>query len=456
MLPLILAGIALLLDRTNRDRLLWGGLGLFSLLASLGGSTFFYSLLYLALPGYGRVRNQERGILIFGFAVAVLAGYGAHFLLSAAPGAGKRGLRRLLRFLWRVFGWLVLIGALLYYGWLTGNDELGRLISRYNFTLLTFAFALGLLYLRLKRPLQPRAFQGLVVACLVLDLFTTSWNYNLTAPKQEGHFPFNPALALIESDGDTPFRVQSEGLLPHNGNASMVYQVEDLTGNSPLHLESYNRFLEGVEDEWVWWQLFNVKYALSRRHMGREGMVLLRQDGNTYLYQVSDPLPRAFVVHRVRTAQDEEEALALLNSPQYDPRQEVVLEGVSPLPVLGFPGGTAPSQVRLLEASPQRLRLWVESPADGYLVLGQRYYPGWLATLDGKETPILKANAIFQALSLPAGEYWVEMSYTPLSFKLGLGVSLASLLGLVSFHLWEARLSWRRRAGSTPNEPAVL
>jgi uncharacterized membrane protein YfhO len=80
---------------------------------------------------------------------------------------------------------------------------------------------------------------------------------------------------------------------------------------------------------------------------------------------------------------------------------------------------------------------------EGYLVLTDAHYPGWRALTDGLEMPIYRADLLFRAVYLPAGQHRVEFVYDPLSFKLGAAISLTALLGLVVGIAW----CFRRRLG---------
>ena len=60
-----------------------------------------------------------------------------------------------------------------------------------------------------------------------------------------------------------------------------------------------------------------------------------------------------------------------------------------------------------------RVEIAVESTAAGWLVLSDAYYEGWQATVNGEATPILRADVMFRALPIPAGESVVVMEYRP-------------------------------------------
>jgi len=61
-------------------------LALGSLVLSLGGKTFVYRLFYWFVPGFNLFRSQERAIYLTSYALAVLAGYGWHWLSSGRAG----------------------------------------------------------------------------------------------------------------------------------------------------------------------------------------------------------------------------------------------------------------------------------------------------------------------------------------------------------------------------------
>lgn len=67
----------------------------------------------------------------------------------------------------------------------------------------------------------------------------------------------------------------------------------------------------------------------------------------------------------------------------------------------------------------------------GVLVLVDSFYPGWRVTVDGREEEILQANFFFRGVLLSEGEHLVEFRYQPLSFTVGLIISLMTLGGVI-------------------------
>jgi uncharacterized membrane protein YfhO len=63
----------------------------------------------------------------------------------------------------------------------------------------------------------------------------------------------------------------------------------------------------------------------------------------------------------------------------------------------------------------------------GYLVLADTHYPGWNATTDGLASEILPANHAFRAVQLSKGQHTVVFEYAPVSFRLGLWLTIGAM-----------------------------
>jgi hypothetical protein len=118
-------------------------------------------------------------------------------------------------------------------------------------------------------------------------------------------------------------------------------------------------------------------------------------------------------------------------APGFDPRAEVVIVegsgGDGPLPATP-PGPPIETPVTFLEYGPRRVHLEVRAPRDCWLFLGDTWYPGWVATVDGEVTPIHRANIAGRAVHLPGGAREVVFTYDPRSLRTG---TIVALLGVV-------------------------
>ncbi len=87
--------------------------------------------------------------------------------------------------------------------------------------------------------------------------------------------------------------------------------------------------------------------------------------------------------------------------------------------------------VQAVGTNPNRLEFRSLSRTPAWLVLSDVWYPGWRARVDGKLVQLLRANYLFQALRVPAGEHQIVLTYQPLSFWGGATLSLVSILAAV-------------------------
>jgi uncharacterized membrane protein YfhO len=73
----------------------------------------------------------------------------------------------------------------------------------------------------------------------------------------------------------------------------------------------------------------------------------------------------------------------------------------------------------------------VNAQRDAWLILADTDYPGWIATIDGEPTPIYRANLMFRAVQVSAGEHAVAFEYHPDWLVPGALVSTVSLILLL-------------------------
>lgn len=139
-----------------------------------------------------------------------------------------------------------------------------------------------------------------------------------------------------------------------------------------------------------------------------------------------EAVPRVLLA-RPRCVEGTEQALKLLLAPQLPPRDTAVVECTVALPEAseGLTG-----TVKVERPSPERLVVDVESSEAAVLVVNDAFQPGWTATVDGSEVPILAANVAVRAVAVPAGQYRMEMLYRTPGLRVGLLIGLGTLLAL--------------------------
>jgi len=156
-------------------------------------------------------------------------------------------------------------------------------------------------------------------------------------------------------------------------------------------------------------------------------------------------MPRAYVVPEAVVMPSEKDVLDALLAGRVDLRRRVILEEGPP--VLEGPSLTVErSEVEVEEYRDDGVVLRVRSDGSGFLVLMDFLLPGWSVRVDGRPEVVQAGDFAGRAVPIRgAGEHRVEFSYRAPLLMEGLGVSMTSLVLLVSIPLvWRFRKRGRR------------
>ena len=158
------------------------------------------------------------------------------------------------------------------------------------------------------------------------------------------------------------------------------------------------------------------------------------------IYKNKDAFPRAFIVPEAEIVERHEEILKRMDSENFDPRKRVILEKQIP-PPNPFPPGSRPeelegereliissSRAEIVDYQANKVEIETRMDGEGFLVLSDTYYPGWKAYVDGKEERIYRADYLLRAISLSPGLHRVMFVFDPISFRMGLWITLGTLL----------------------------
>jgi hypothetical protein len=117
---------------------------------------------------------------------------------------------------------------------------------------------------------------------------------------------------------------------------------------------------------------------------------------------------------------------------------EVVVESASAV-------GAARGRILSLSRRNEDLSVEAEADGDALLVVRDAFWPGWRATIDGREVPIFAADALVRAVPFPPGRHVLEMRYDPPEVRMGAWITLAGAALLLA-HAWRAHARGRRRS----------
>jgi len=137
-------------------------------------------------------------------------------------------------------------------------------------------------------------------------------------------------------------------------------------------------------------------------------------------------------------------AKELILDEEIDFDHQVIVEGLEDDQEKCQPGSVSTrnnpgSILKMWSEGPNKQHFQTNSNESAWLVISDTWYPGWQGWVDGKQVKLYRANFLFMAIELPAGEHQVAIKYTPLSFYLGAGISLFSILCLVIAWQWKQK-----------------
>lgn len=239
-----------------------------------------------------------------------------------------------------------------------------------------------------------------------------------------------------------------------------LYGLNVVQDYEPLVPAAYHEFLRPLEQtnldaplfwgrfypppEHPGWRLLDmlaVRYVVVPRTVrwGAPGDRFTRiyADSRASIYENRASLPRAWLVREVRVVPDAASALAAVHAPAFDPRAVAVVD--RPVEWAGPRAPAAADAVEIVTATPDRLVLRVAASDDSLLVLADLFWPGWVATVDGRRRDIVRADYLLRGVAVEGGTHTVEFRYESLALRLGVGTTGATVIVLL------AALGRRRR-----------
>jgi hypothetical protein len=325
-------------------------------------------------------------------------------------------------------------------------DVAARLPREAGYLVMVGGGALALFWLYERRRISPRHFAVWILALTYADLFLTG-GQPTTAPE---YWAQGDALANFVRERGAYERVFSTGgyvdFMPRLGDANpTMYRIFGSSGEAlPIGIQRLVDYLNGAPALRLL-QLSSTRWVVLPAHTPRQwndfapialnalpSLSLAWANEQIRVYTVPQPLPRAYVVYQALHAATPTDALALLRDASFEAQRAAIFEAdittntalFKLLPQTDLPLTPA----RIVSYAPDTIQLEAHAVRDGLLVLTDTFYPGWRATVDGVEQPIIRANFLFRGIMVRAGQHHVELRYHPWSFQIGLSIAALTLL----------------------------
>lgn len=134
------------------------------------------------------------------------------------------------------------------------------------------------------------------------------------------------------------------------------------------------------------------------------------EDGEFALVEYTNTLPRAKLYSNWQTGESDEQTLATLKSPAFDPQKSVVI--AKSTPVAAKPSTTADAgTVTIEDYHPKYIKMQANANVGSVLLLNERWNPQWHVLVDNKETPLLQCNYLMKGAYIEKGQHTVEFKF---------------------------------------------
>ncbi|MCS5490335.1 YfhO family protein [Algoriphagus limi] len=405
-----------------------GGMILFSILLSWGKNlAWFNYLLFDILPGYNKFRAVSMALGITLFAIPVLG------MISLEKLVQKGELKPLYVASGIVGGLLLILavasGALFRFEapvdsnlpeWLANalqTDRKSMLTSSAWKSLGFLVVSGGLVFLNLKQKISDWVLGLALIALISVDLVSINRRY-LNSESFQGNpsrqfFAETPAEKEIEKDKDY-FRVLNltEGLTQ---GARTSYRFASLGGYHGAKLRRYQDLVD--------YQLQNeIQDFITKAQEGNfdwDGIGVINMLNTKYLIAGQDAgavfeNPQAngpaWIPSEIIPVSSNEEEIKLVGEINTKTQATVNTEEFGNI-------STGAGQITLVDHNPNELNYQAQMDQGGLVVFSEIHYPkGWIAKIDGNETPILRVDYLLRGIEVPSGAHKIEFSFEPSSY----------------------------------------
>ena len=413
-------------------------------LFALGWNTPVFPWLFRNIPTFGAFNGPTRWMIITVFCLVILAGLGVEEWIRH-PIARRN----------QIYMLIVGVTAMLLAG-IASIFTMPYVKDSFKTSLIAGGILLsGYLVISLFKPVPDdykkiRLWRYAFVIWLMVDLIFAGWRLNpavdvsLYAPvKNESRERY---YLPQESEKDLRFKkfFNFEDIretqdwknltASHLPNANILSSVEMVNNFDPMLPDRYLGFVNELDKA----APETRDHLLSFANTGRVARV-----GKESPYSISwepvDAYPRVWITGCAENVENDQEAMkwVINNADDGVLNSIIVIENDH----TGNPTCEKihPSELLIEKISRRSLVQEVTvtgSEKERYLFIADTWYPGWNAVIDGKETRIYRADYVFMAVKIPAGETMIRLEYKPMSFLVGSFLTLAGIIFCVILGFW--------------------
>jgi len=175
----------------------------------------------------------------------------------------------------------------------------------------------------------------------------------------------------------------------------------------------------------LWTPALYAPLSLTELYQGMDGVA----------YRIEGTSGGPWLVYRATVGDGARQVLTRFLASSFDAADEVVFDRHD-LPPGSDPGSgeRGHGRVSVVEDGINSLKVQVTTDRPGWLVVPNTWEAGWRAVVDGRESPVVRANYTSQAVRVEPRTSLVELRYRPGGWVFGASLSAVTLVALVAVH----------------------
>jgi hypothetical protein len=464
LLPWLLLPLPLIF---RRDRYTWIALAAVAggIIFSMGKYTFIYQLLFDYFPGINRFRVPKMIMFLPVMGLAILAARGLDLLLDVET----RKSPKFLKYCVGIMALPVLLAILLVAEavgksyWLDVFNGIfsqptryqqgevlvlqrwNNLVAETGIAAILAATYAAVMFAFNRSWIAVKAIPFVLMALFIADVgrVDTKFMFLVDVP----HTSKGVKTPVIEFLGreSKQYRV-----LPMNTDPSVYssQQIPTMFASLPVQQVRWQNYLDAFSFVSAMPDIMNVKYLVigsaqyeqEKAQYGEKFVPVFRSpDGTQLVLENRNVLPKAWLVPSAVQMNDPARMMPVLQNSSFNPRTVALVESPPPF-AMADPDRAVPlpaQGVSVTRYEGTRITVSAASPVNSLLLLGEKYYPGWKARVDGKPAEIVPVDHILRGVYLTPGSHKVEFVFDPFPFEIGKWLTLSSFAFYALFLGWE-------------------
>jgi hypothetical protein len=406
----------------------WRTVGYFAMLAVLSllfafGTPLNY-ITYHIIPGTSALGGPNRVIVLFCFAAAILAGFGAHWFAQLAQeeyAATKRNQG------WRALSisaamFIIVLIAAQYLATSSlssmGVDSSAVMSAAY-YQYISFGALLiaGLVVLALytAKYLPKPLFGVLAIAVIVADLFSFGMGFNPVSPPEQV-YPNTPLTNWIKNNAGSTrimpinnkwslYNIRALNSIALPPNAATVYGFYDMQGYDSLFSKQYKQFID-------------TQLQMDSCPPENGNMMFIKSYVDGWPKGTAGYVIATEPIAGLTKTYDSDGVHIYAMSNQNDYQQAYLLPERN-----GIPKGSA----FIAEQDTNKVIVTADTDQPAKLVLAEAWYPGWHANIDGLDLPVSVSQGIFRTADIEPGNSTVSFTFRPGTIVAGMFLGLLGI-----------------------------